>query len=261
MFETLLYSVNNNIATISFNRPDHMNSFNNVMGEELESLTNQIRLDPTIKTVLLNGAGSLFMAGGDIHFFHTILDNIPQGVMKIIRTLNASIINLMQMSKLVVASVHGSVAGVGMSFMLACDLIIAADNTKFTMAYSGLGISPDGGASYNLPRLAGSKKAMELMLFSEIFDANTALQHGLLNWVVPSNELESSTIKLLNKLTKGPTQSFASVKKLVNTTWNNNLESQLELEAKAFEKCSASQDFKEGIKSFLQKKKPEFVGK
>src|ERR1700733_12055067 len=121
---------------------------------------------------------------------------MPAEVMDIIRTLNISITNLMQMSKPVLASVHGSVAGVGISLMSACDLVIAAENTKFTMAYSGLGISPDVGASWTLPRLVGTKKAMEWILLPDIFDAHTAEKHGLINWVVPPEKLAEETQRI-----------------------------------------------------------------
>lgn len=257
---TLNFSINNHIATITFNRPAAMNCFDQTMGNELELITEEVRLNPSIKAVLLNGEGALFMAGGDIRFFHDILDKMPAGVMKIVRTLNASIINLMRMPKPVLASVHGSVAGVGISFMLACDLVIAAEDTKFTLAYSGIGISPDGGASYNLPRIVGPKKAMEWLLLSDKFDAQTALTHGLINWTVPSQKLNEETQKILTRLVNGPTQSLARIKKLVNENWQNSLESHLEKEGHAFEDCSKTTDFKIGVTSFLKKQRAEFVG-
>jgi 2-(1,2-epoxy-1,2-dihydrophenyl)acetyl-CoA isomerase len=144
MSDTMLFSITDHIATISFNRPAAMNSFDKQMGDELLVITDKVRADKSIRAVVLNGAGHLFMAGGDIRFFHENMDVMPEGVMHIVRALNASILNLTQMAKPVIASVHGSVAGVGMSLMMACDLAIAAENTKFTMAYSGIGISPDG---------------------------------------------------------------------------------------------------------------------
>lgn len=261
MAETILFSVTNNIATITFNRPTAMNSFDKKMADDLEELTEQVRVDDSIRAVLLNGAGHLFMAGGDIHFFYKQLDTMPTGVMKMIHTLNASILNLMQMPKPVVASVHGSVAGVGMSFMMACDLVIAAENTKFTMAYSGIGITPDGGATFNLPRLVGSKKAMEWFLLSDIFDAHTAEAYGLINWVVPMEKLAEESQRILKRLANGPTFSYAQSKRLVNETWSHSLETQLEREGRAFESCSASLDFKNGVKGFIEKSKREFIGK
>src|SRR5579862_9944684 len=134
MTYTLLFSVTDQIAHISFNRPNAMNSFDDKMADELAALTEEVKNNPSIRAVLLNGTGQLFMAGGDIQFFYHRLDIMPAGVMEIIQKLNISILNLMQMQKPVLASVHGSVAGVGMSLMMACDLVIAAENTKMTLA-------------------------------------------------------------------------------------------------------------------------------
>lgn len=261
MYETVLFSANEGIATIAFNRPEAMNSFDHRMADELEELTEMVAADTSIRAVLLKGAGHLFMAGGDIQFFYNRLDKMPSGVMKIVRTLNATIHNLMHMPKPILASVHGSVAGVGISLMLAADLVIAAENTKFTTAYSSIGISPDGGCSFQLPRLVGAKKAMEWLLFSDVFSAHEAQTQGLINWVVAPHELENQTHKILNRLAKGPSQSYASIKRLVNSTWQETMSSQLELEGRGFAECSTTEDFKAGVKGFLTKKQVEFVGK
>jgi len=261
MPETLFFEIKDQIATIAFNRPEMMNCFDSQMADELEDLTEQVARDGNIRAVILTGRGPLFMAGGDIRFFYESLDVMPSGVMKIVRRLNASIINLMQMPKPVLASVHGSVAGVGMSFMMACDLVIAAEHTKFTMAYSGIGISPDGGASFNLPRLVGPKKAMEWLLLPDVFDTATAMKEGLVNWVVSADKLAHETLRIAKRLAAGPTCSYAHTKRLVNQTWQNTLETQLEKEGRAFETCSATEDFKKGVKGFLKKNQPEFVGR
>lgn len=219
MSNSLLYTLVDNIATITFNRPTAMNSFDKNMAEELEEITSYIKADNAIRAVVLNGAGDLFMAGGDIKFFHDSLATMPKGVMKMVRTLNASILNIMSMPKPVVASVHGSVAGVGMSFMLACDLVIAADNTKFTTAYTNIGITPDGGLTFNMPRLVGTKKAMEWLLLSGVFDATSAQAYGLINWVVAPEILVEETQRIMKRLAAGPFQSYAHTKLLVNSSW------------------------------------------
>ena len=260
MTKTVLLAIAGPIATITFNRPEAMNGFNKQMADEFAQITAQVREDRTVRAVLLQGAGQLFMAGGDIHFFHQQLDTMPAGVMEIVRTLNAAILDLMHMPKPVLACVQGSVAGVGMSFMMAADLVMAADTTKFTLAYGGLGISPDGGASYNLPRLAGTKKALELIMLSELFDADTARQYGLVNWVVPAAVLTEQAAKLITKLANGPTQAYGQAKRLVNQSWDNSLAAQLEAEGHAFAFCSATEDFKTGVRSFLRKEKPVFTG-
>lgn len=261
MLETLLFSVDHSIATITFNRPSAMNSFDRKMADELLDVAESVRRDASVRAVLLNGAGPLFMPGGDIRFFYDQLKTMPAGVMAMVRTLNASVMNLMQMSKPVLASVHGSVAGAGMSLMMACDLIIAADNTKFTLAYSGIGITPDGGATFNLPRLVGTKKAMEWILLSDIFDAQMAYNNGLINWAVKAEKLGEETQRILKRLATGPTLAYGHAKRLINESWHYNIETQLEHEARAFEACSMTSDFKKGVSEFLQKHKPEFSGK
>jgi 2-(1,2-epoxy-1,2-dihydrophenyl)acetyl-CoA isomerase len=260
MTETLLFSKQDNTATITFNRPSEMNTFDARMGDELAKVLGEVANDDSVRAVLLNGSGHLFMAGGDIQFFYDHLDTMPEGVMEIIHALNFSIKQLMMMPKPVLASVHGSVAGVGVSLIMACDLVIAAENTKFTMAYSGLGISPDGGASYNLPRIVGAKKAMEWLLLSNVFDAHEAKLNGLINWVVPEDQLEDQTHRLMKRLANGPTKSYGHTKKLVNQSWDHDLDKQLECEGLAFEACTKSADFKSGVTHFLHKSKPVFLG-
>lgn len=258
---TVLLESKEATATIIFNRPTLMNSFNRQMAEELADITEQVKHNMGIRAVLLKGAGNLFMAGGDIRFFQENMATMPACVSEIVEILSISIKNLMQMEKPVIASVHGSVAGVGMSFMLACDVVIAADNTKFTTAYSGLGACADGGMTFMLPRHLGLKKATELLFLAEVFDAATALQLGLINYAVPAEKLAEETVRLLHKLANGPTQSYIQIKKLLQQTWHNDLSTHLQAEGKGFAACSITQDFKEGVSAFLQKRKPQFIGK
>jgi len=260
MTQTVLCNKQNSIAEIIFNRPEAMNSYNKEMADELLIAAKDVAKDQSIRAVVLKGAGNLFMAGGDIQFFYENLKILDSKVGEIIETLNKTIFSFMTMPKPLLASVHGSVAGVGVSLMSACDLVIAAKDTKFTTAYSGLGISPDGGATYNLPHIVGTKKAMEWLLLSEIFSADIAKEHGLINWVVDSAELEKTTQKLMLQLSNGPTMSFARTKRLVNQSLYNDLRKHLEMEGKSFEECTKSQDFKSGVEGFLQKTKPTFVG-
>ncbi len=260
MSKTVQLTIENAIATITLNRPEAMNSFNREMAEDLEKITEQVRLDTAVRAVLLKGAGNLFMAGGDIRFFYERLETMAADIMNDIRLLSGAILNIMQMPKPVLASVHGSVAGVGMSFMMAADLVIAAENTKFTMAYSGIGLSPDGGASYLLPRLAGTKKAMELILLSDVFAAKAAQEYGLINFMTAPEKLAAETESLLKRLANGPTHAYAQAKRLINQSWYNSLETQLDAEGRAFASCCATNDFKTGISSFLEKKSPLFNG-
>jgi len=260
MSDTVLLSIDNHIATITLNRPQQMNTFNHRMSEELEQITTQVMLNESIRVVVLRGAGRLFMAGGDIAFFHENLDKMPNSVVKIMRQLNATIQALQAMPKPVIASVHGSVAGVGISLMLAADLVIAAQETKFTTAYSNIGLSPDGGASYFLPRHVGTKKAMQLFLLAEIFDAKTAQDLGLINWIVSEIDLGSETDKLAERLANGPTQAYAALKKLVNQAHETTLAQQLENEIVQFVKCTETKDFQTGVQGFINKIPMDFKG-
>lgn len=260
MSDTVLLSVSNNIAILTFNRAEAMNSLNLDMAIELAAKTEQVLFDNSIRAVLIRGAGNLFMAGGDIRFFNQTLDTMPKGVLNLVRTVNGVISNIIQSPKPVVACVHGSVAGIGMSFMMAADLVIAGANTQFTMAYSKLGINPDGGATYFLPKIVGHKKAMELALMSDVINANQAQDLGLINWIAPEDQLEEKTTQLLHKLAQGPTQAYALTKQLIRQSGYNSLEQQLEAEAAAFAQLSQSKDFRTGVAGFLNKTKPEFTG-
>jgi len=158
------------------------------------------------------------------------------------------------MPKPVLACVHGSVAGVGIGLMSSADLVIAAENTVFCMGYSNLGTSPDGGASYYLPRQIGTKRAMQLMLLSERFDGTRAEQMGLVNWAVPEADLFDRAHTLLNQMAQGPAHAYAQIKNLVNQSWQNSFDEQLELEGRAFQSCSRTSDFRDRVTAFIEMK-------
>lgn len=251
---------NHAIAQITLNRPDILNTFNQDMASELERATQDVAEDPNIRAVVLKGAGDHFMAGGDIGFFYQHLETMPAGVSDIINQLAASVRHLQQMPKPVLACVQGSVAGAGVSLMLACDLVLAAEQTVFTLAYTGIGTSPDGGASYFLPRLVGQKKALELMLLSDRFDAKQAQAWGLINWQVPAAEIATTAQSIVTRLAQGPTKAYAECKKLSQASWDNTLEQQFDAENVAFTAMTTTEDFKSGVTAFIKKQKPEFVG-
>lgn len=259
--QTILYEVSNNIATITFNRPTAMNALNPQMADELARVTEQTLLDKSIRAVLIKGAGELFMAGGDIRFFYDTLDTMPAEVLPVVRKVNASILNLIGMPKPVIACVHGSVAGIGLSFMLAADLVIAAEGTQFTTAYSKIGLTPDGGLSYTLPRLVGVKKAMELLLLANVFDANKAYELGLVNHLATQDTVFSEGDRLIQQLAQGPTNSYAKMKQLVHSSMTAGLAAQLEAEAHAFVAATVTEDFREGVAAFVTKAKPQFKGR
>lgn len=258
---TILFTREGQVATITFNRPGKMNAFNHYMAEELEDCLDTIKSDSFIRTVVLRGAGEAFMAGSDVQEFYEELSSFSVEAMAVIRRFNSSILTLREMEKPVIASVHGSVTGSGISLMLAADLVIASETTQFSLGFSRIATTPAGGVSYVLPRLVGSQKAMELLLLSEDFNAHQARELGLVNWIVPQAELENKTQNIIERLQSGPTFAFAQTKQLINSAWQNKMSTQLEFEAESFAKTVNTKDFKSAVNAFINKRQPEFEGR
>ena len=215
MSDTVLYSVADGVATILLNRPQVMNALDARMIVQLREAAERAEHDTQARAVVIRGAGPAFLAGGDVAMFHANLTKMPALVREGAPELHRAILALRRASKPVLASVHGAVAGAGVSVMAAADLAIAADGTKFTMAYSRLGTSPDGGATYSLPRLVGMRKALELILLSDAIEAREALRLGLVNWVVGAEQLAAETESIARRLAQGATAAFAEIKKLL----------------------------------------------
>lgn len=253
MTQTVTMNIDNEVATICFNRPDAMNTYNLEMSQTLLKLTESLINHKTIRVILLRGNGPMFMAGGDIHFFYERMDKMPEGVRDIIRTLAATVHNFRSLSQPVIACVHGAVAGAGLSLMLAADMVIAREDTKFKSAYSALGVSPDGGMSYFLPRHVGTKKAMELMLLSEQFSAEDAERWGLVNRVCNPKQFEETISSYIHRCMSMPTLALKRIKQLTYQAEIQSLSSQLESEADAFVDLVQTGDFKDRVISFLKK--------
>jgi len=260
MSDTVLYSTADGIATITLNRPQVMNALDAEMIRQLREAAERVEHDAAVRAVVIRGEGAAFLAGGDIAMFHAHLPDMPALVREGATELHRAILALRRTPRPVLASVHGAVAGAGVSLMAAADLAIAAEDTKFTMAYSRLGTSPDGGATWALPRLVGYRKALELMLLSEPFDAQTALRLGLVNWVVSAGRLAAETASIARRLAQGATIAYSEIKRLANQSYDQSLAAQLDAEREAFARCAATRDFAEGVTAFVEKRKPLFKG-
>jgi len=260
MNDSILYAVSDSVATITLNRPRVMNALDGEMIRRLRAACEEAGRDAAVRAVVIRGAGPAFLAGGDVSLFHASLPRTPELVRELAGELHHGILALRRMPKPVLAAVHGAVAGAGVSLMAAADLAVAAADATFTLAYSRIGASPDGGSTHFLPRLVGSRRALELMLLSDRIDAQTALNLGLVNRVVAAADLEAETERLARRLAAGATTAFGETKRLVNGAFGQTLEESLAAEVEAFARCAATVDFAEGVTAFVEKRKPEFKG-
>jgi len=258
---SVLFTVAEGIATITLNRPAVMNAMDGAMMARLREVAEQAAEDPAARAVVVRGAGPAFVAGGDVGMMKANLQHMPEIVVRIGRDMHMAFASLRRSPKPVLASVHGACAGAGMGLLAACDLAIAAEGTRFFVAYTRIGTSPDGGVSHWLPRLVGYKKAMELTLLSDVFDAAVARDLGIVNWVVAPERLEEETARIARRLADGPTIAYAEAKTLVNRGFEAGVESQMDEELRAFARCARSADFAEGVTAFVEKRQPKFSGK
>jgi len=260
----LLVEKNNHIATLTFDRPKARNALSTDMRNNLRDTLAELELDDDIRCLVLKGSGEHFMAGGDVKRMLEYLEETPEKIradcIQRIHDLHPIMFTMRRMPKPIIASVEGAAAGAGVSMALACDLVIASDSAFFTLAYVNIGTSPDGSASFNLPRAVGIKKAMEIAMLGDRFDAQTAKDIGMINFVVPHADLASETEKLATRLANGPTKVYGNTKRLLYSSLENSWESQLQLEGETFGDCAARNDFREGVNAFNEKRKPNFKG-
>jgi 2-(1,2-epoxy-1,2-dihydrophenyl)acetyl-CoA isomerase len=265
MTEAVFLQVTDGVATVTLNRPEALNALSDDMIGALVAVMTRLEADEATRCVVVRGAGDHFMAGGDIKGFHGRLAETPAERSAHFRAkihkLHPAIVSMRRMPKPVVASLQGAAAGFGLSLALATDLAIASEDAYFTLAYCLIGTSPDGGSSYHLPRIVGLRKAMEIALLGERFNAETARRLGLVNWVVPAADLEAETAKLAARLAGGPGHALGQTKALLNASFDNGLEAQLALEAESFAGCAATEDFAEGVSAFIEKRPATFQGK
>ena len=254
-------AIEGGIARLTLNRPEAGNTITAESALELASATQQIEADDSIRVVLLRGAGDTFSAGGDIKAFAAQGENLPQYLRETTVHLHAAISRLARLDAPVIAAVHGSAAGGGFSLACACDYVLAAESSRFVMAYSKIGLSPDGSCTYFLPRIIGPRRTMQLTLLGKPLSASEARDWGLVNEVVPDQDLFARADELANQLAAGPTLAFGATKRLLHTTWSETLETQMDLESRGISETSGTADGQEGITAFLEKRKPKFQGK
>ncbi len=252
------------IATLTMNRPDARNALSMDMRAQLCECLHEIERDEAVRCVVLKGEGDHFMAGGDVKGMGESIKKSSEEIHKEfllrIHDLHPIMFAMRRMPKPVIASCRGAAAGAGVSMALACDLIIAADDAFFTLAYCRIGTSPDGSASFHLPRAVGIKKAMEIALLGDRFTAQEAKDIGMINFVVPTADLDKETDKLAQRLASGPTHVYGNTKRLLYRSLESEFEAQLQAEAESFADCASRQDFREGVTAFIEKREAAFTG-
>jgi 2-(1,2-epoxy-1,2-dihydrophenyl)acetyl-CoA isomerase len=249
------------VATLVLDRPRALNTLDFAMMEALVEAIDTVAASDA-RVLVITGAGAHFMAGGDLRAFASALDRPPQERAAFfrprIKRLHAAVETLHRMPQIVIGQARGAVAGFGLSLLCACDLAIAADDAYFTAAYRHVGLSPDGGGTYALARLVGVRKALEIFLLGERFDAAEALRLCIVNRVVPGADLDATVAKLARSMAEGPALALRNTKALVRASTGRSLSGQLDAEADSFAACTASADFAEGLAAFSEKRPPRF---
>ncbi len=261
--QTVIYETNGSVVTVKMNRPDALNALSSQLGSDLNSAIQQARNDGA-RAVILTGSGRAFCAGGDLRE----MQSIGQAEGRAEAFLDAPLKSLHNVVRLIrespmpfIAAVNGVCAGAGVNFALACDIVIAADDATFREAFVRIGLTPDCGGTFFLPRAIGEKRAAELLMTGDSVTAERAEQIGMINRIVPTGDLMNEAAAMAQKLAAGPTASLARIKRMLNASFANNLTSQLALEADCQLESGRGQDFSEGVNAFFEKRAPNFTGR
>ena len=255
----ILLSRSGSIATLTLNRPDVGNALNAAMMQELRRLSNEITDDDGVRCVIITGAGRLFCGGGDINRFGAALAGADQPVGGLAEVMHQGFANLMRMRKPFICLVNGPAAGAGMSLALSGDIVIAARSAHFTTAYAGIGLTPDGGMSWLLPRLVGMRTAQRMILANERVSADDALTHGLVTEVVEDDALAEVGARWAERLAAMPVAALGAARRLLLDSFDAPYETHLEREAKSIDFAAQGDEFREGVSAFLQKRAPDFA--
>lgn len=261
-YETILLDHDNGVSTITLNRPDSLNAFNETIKAELLDALKKVERDASVRCLILTGAGRAFGSGQDLaDLKHRYASDEPPDLGDMLRQAYIPLIKKMcGMEKPIIAAVNGVAAGAGCSFALACDVRIASEKASFMQAFIQVGLIPDCGATFFLPRLIGVGRAMEMCCTGEKMSAEEALRIGLVNKVVPAEQLMDVTMELARKFASMPTKALGLNKRLFNQAFQNDLEAQLEAEAYAQTTAARTADHLEGVRAFSEKRKPVFKG-
>lgn len=260
MFETIRYDLDAAVAVITLNRPARLNAFDEQMTQETLAAFGQAGSDEAVRAIVLTGAGRAFSAGQDLEDLQRrtaavrISDHLRNGY-------NALVLLMQQIEKPIIGAINGVAAGAGMGIALACDLRLASEQASFIQAFVKVGLIPDSGSTWLLPRLIGPARALELMMTGDRLSAQEALAWGLVNRVFPTQEFEAGVAEWAQHLAAGPTLALGLTKRAWRQALANSLAEALEIEAVLQDVTGASADSREGVLAFLQKRAPVFSGR
>jgi len=256
LFETILYEVRNGVAYLTLNRPDKLNAFTEQMNSEIQKALKQAAADDEVRCLVITGAGRAFCSGEDLG---GVTEELDHG--EVLRKRYAPMMKMLhRFEKPVVAALNGVAAGAGMSLALACDFRLASEKASFVQAFIHVGLIPDAGNLYYLPRLIGHAKALELAVLGEKVTANQALDLGLVTKVIAEDVWEQEVQAFAERLASMPTKAIGLIKRYMNESWHASFENYLEKEAHGQRIAGLTADHKEGVRAFLEKRKSQFKG-
>ena len=261
-YETLVVEEKDGVAWVRMNRPDELNALNLTMAKELCRVAARCTTEKSIRAVVLTGTGKGFSAGGDVKGMHRTLKEKGRAdlfLRDLALHLHSFVAEIVRMPKPVIAAVNGIAAGAGFSMSLACDLSLAVEGARFVLAYTNIGLVPDGGSTYFLSRIVGVRKAMEIVYLNEPMGAEEALRLGIVNKVFPEEDFEQGVLSVAQKLARGPMATYGRAKKLIRLGLSETIESQMENERQGIAERSLAPEFREGVTAFVEKRIPDFV--
>jgi 2-(1,2-epoxy-1,2-dihydrophenyl)acetyl-CoA isomerase len=259
-FTSLSYNVANGVAHIVLSKPDRANAVNPVFARDLREVMLRIEFDPAVKAVAITAEGSIFCAGGDLKTFHAAGEEMPRLVADMLVDFHTAIYKMNRIPKPFVAGVCGAAGGAGLSLVGAFDLVVCGASAKFTMAYTQAGVTPDGTSTYFIARHIGLRRMLELTLTNRVLTAVEAESWGLVNRVVPDEEVTMTTLEIAHQLAAGPAWALGQAKRLVYSGFDMPLEQAGELEGVTITQSMQRKDGREGISAFIEKRKPAFTG-
>jgi 2-(1,2-epoxy-1,2-dihydrophenyl)acetyl-CoA isomerase len=260
-YETIIWEQSGGVGRLTLNRPESLNAWTPQFGLELRTIIERDAADPSVRAVLVTGAGRGFSSGADLKAgFEPADDGMPDLGRELREIYHPVIAGIRRLEKPVLAAVNGPAAGIGCSLALACDLIMAAESAFFGLAFVNVGLMPDGGSTAFVPPAVGRVRAFQMALLGERVPAPQALEWGLVNWVYPDERLMDEAGQLIERLAAGPTRSYAASKRALNRSIYRDLDAQLELEAELQHSLGRTRDFFEGAAAFVEKRAPAFTG-